>query len=121
MPEYIYSSPFQTYIREVIRQKQSLGYKYDSSARSLYKFDQFCLEYGCTEPVLSKELVQAWNQKRPHEAQATLRNRFVVVRQLALYMSRLGIQAYVLPKNTLPKEPRYIPHIFSNEELVAAF
>jgi len=121
MPEYIYSSPFQSYIREVIRQKQSLGYKYDSSARSLYKFDQFCLEYGCTESVLSKELVQAWNQKRPHEAHATLRNRVVVVRQLALYMSRLGIQAYVLPKNTLPKEPRYIPHIFSNEELAALF
>lgn len=121
MTELVYSSPFQEYIREVIRQKRSLGYKYDRCAWTLYKFDQFCLAYGSTEPALSKELVQAWSQKRPNEAQATLRNRVVVVRQLAMYMTRLGIAAYVPPKNTIPKEPKYIPHIFSNDELVAFF
>ncbi len=121
MTEFVYSSPFQEFIREVIRQKRSLGYKYDSSARTLYKFDQFCLAYGCTEPVLSKELVHAWSQKRPNEAQATLRNRVVVVRQLAMFMTRLEVHAYVLPKNTIPKEPRYIPYIFSNDELAALF
>lgn len=121
MKEFVFNSPFQEFIRGMVRQKQSLGYKYDSSARTLYKFDQFCLAYGCTEPVLSKELVEAWNQKRPNEAQATMRNRVIVVRQLAMYMSRLGIHAYALPKNTIPKEPKYIPHIFSNGELAAFF
>lgn len=119
--EFVFQSPFQEFIRGMIRQKHSLGYKYDSSARTLYKFDQFCLTYGCTEPVLSKELVDAWNQKRPNEALATMRNRVIVVRQLAMYMSRLGIQAYALPKNTIPKESQYIPHIFSNDELAAFF
>lgn len=38
-----------------------------------------------------------------------------------MYMSRLGLQAYVPPKNTLSKEPRYVPYIFSNEELAALF
>lgn len=116
-----FASPFQTFIQEVIYQKRSLGYKYDSSARMLYKFDQFCLTYGCTEPVLSKELVHAWSQKRPNEAQATLQNRVNVVRQLAMYMTHLGACAYVVPKNTIPKGPRYIPHIFSNDELAAFF
>jgi integrase len=121
MTEFIYSSPFQELIREVIRQKHALGYKYDSSARALYLFDRFCLTYGCTEPVLSKELVLAWSQKRPTEAQATLKNRTCVVRQLAMHMTRLGMHAYVLPKNILPKGSRYIPYIFSNEELAAFF
>lgn len=121
MSEYTFSSPFQTYIREMIRQKQSLGYKYDSSARTLYRFDKFCLLSGCTEPVLSKELVQAWNHKKAHEAQATLQNRVVVVRQLAQYLSRLGVKAYVTPKNISPKGPRYVPYIYSNEELTAIF
>jgi integrase len=121
MTEFGYNSPFQAFIQEVIRQKHSLGYKYDSSARVLYNFDQFCLTYGCTEPVLSKQLVDAWSQKRPNEAQATLRTRAGVVRQLAMYMTRLGAHAYVLPKNTIPKGPRYIPYIFSNEELAAFF
>ncbi|WP_410513127.1 tyrosine-type recombinase/integrase [Paenibacillus sp. BR2-3] len=121
MTEFVFRSPFQPYIQEVIRQKQSLGYKYDSSARSLYKFDQFCLANGCTGSTLSKDLVYAWSQKRPNEAHATLSNRIVVVRQLAMYMNRVGIPAYVLPKNTVSKGPRYIPHIFSNDELAQLF
>lgn len=121
MNKCIYSSPLQEFIRGVICQKRSLGYKYESSAWTLYKFDQFCLAYGCTEPVLSKELVYEWSQKRPNEAQATLLNRIGVVRQLAIYMTNLGVQAYVLPKNTIPKGPKYIPYIFSNKELAAFF
>jgi integrase/recombinase XerD len=121
MTDFTYSSPFQEFIEGVVHQKRSLGYKYDSCARTLYRFDRFCLEYGCTEPMLSKELVTAWSQKRPNEAQATLRNRVGVVRQLAVYMTHLGAGAYVLPKNTIPKGPRYMPYIFSNEELAAFF
>jgi integrase/recombinase XerD len=121
MTEFVYSSPFEEFIHGVIRQKRSLGYIYDSNLRALYKFDQFCLAYGCTEPILSKELVQAWSQKRPNESQATLLNRVGIVRQLAIYMTHLGVQAYVLPKNSIPKGPRYVPYIFSNDELAAFF
>lgn len=122
MTEFIYSSPFQEFIQGVIRQKRSLGYKYDDSReRVLYHFDQFCLTYGCIEPALSKQLVHAWIQKRPNEAQSTLRNRASVVRQLALYMDHLGEHAYVLPQNIIPKGPIYIPYIFSNDELAKFF
>jgi integrase/recombinase XerD len=121
MTEFVYSSPFQVFIKEVIYQKRSLGYKYDSSARVLYQFDKFSLTYGCTEPVLSKQLVDAWTQKRPNETQATLRTRAGVVRQLGMYMTRLGVPAYVLPKNIIQKGPRYIPYIFSNDELAEFF
>ncbi len=53
MTEFIYSSPFQEFIQGMIHQKRSLGYKYDSDG-TLYRFDQFCLAYGCTEPVYLK-------------------------------------------------------------------
>jgi len=65
--------------------------------------------------------MDVWSQKRPHGAQATLKNRVHIVRQLAIYMSSLGMKAYVQPKNTLPKGPRYVPYIFSNDELAAFF
>lgn len=121
MSEFSYNSPLQEFIKGMIGEKRSLGYKYDSSARVLYKFDQFCLTYGCVEAVITKKLIYAWIQKKPSESLATLHNRACVVRQLALYMSRLGIQAYVLPKNTIPKGPRYTPYIFSNKEIAALF
>jgi integrase len=121
MTMFTFNSPLKEFIKGMILQKLSLGYKYDSSARALYRFDQFCLAYGCTKPVLSKELVDAWSKKRPNEAQATLQNRICVIRQLAMYMTRLGVRAYVLPKNTFEKGPRYIPYIFKNDELAAFF
>lgn len=121
MRDFIFVSPLQSYLRGVVLQKQALGYKYDGCARLLFKFDQFCLSYGLAEPRLSRELVNAWSSKRPHEAHATFRNRLGVVRQLGQYMVILGEQAYVLPKNVVPKGRQYIPYIFSNEELAKIF
>ncbi|MEN8237325.1 MAG: tyrosine-type recombinase/integrase [Pseudomonadota bacterium] len=121
MSEFSYNSPLQAFIKGMIREKRSLGYTYAGSARMLFQFDQFCLKYGCVEAVITKELIHSWIQKNPNESQATLRNRACVVRQLALYMTRLGIQAYVLPKNTIPKGPRYTPYIFSSMEIAALF
>ena len=121
MTEFHYQSPLQPFIEGLIREKRSLGYRYHSSPRDLYRFDQFCLRYGATEAVLTQALVGAWVQRLPNESLATLHNRASVVRQLALYMTRLGIPAYVLPRDALPKVPCYTPYIFSDQEIAALF
>ena len=119
MNEFNYHSSLQGFIEGMIREKRSLGYKYDSNTRLLYRFDQFCLNYGCVDAAITKKLVCAWIQKKPNESLATLQHRASVVRQLALYVTRLGVQAYVLPKNALPKAPGYTPYIFSDKEMAA--
>ena len=121
MTEFHYHSPFQPFIEGLIREKRSLGYRYDSSPRILYQFDQFCLHYSCTDAVVTPALVNAWIQQSPHQSLATRHNRASVVRQLALYMSRLGMPAYVLPRDALPKGPAYTPYIFSDREMAALF
>jgi integrase len=122
MTEYAFRSPFKEYIQGMIVQKRALGYTYGGgSPRLLFQFDKFCLTQGCTEPVLSKELAHAWAKKRPNEAMATLHHRVDAIRQLALYMTRIGLHAYVFPTSSLPKVPDYTPHIFSKEELAAFF
>jgi site-specific recombinase XerD len=119
MSQFNYNSPLQKFIEGMIREKQSLGYKYDSSARTLYKFDQFYLKAGCTDAIITKKLIHAWIQKNPNESVATLQNRVCVVRQLTLYMARLGTQIYVMPKNIITKGSEYTPYIFSNQEIAA--
>jgi len=116
-----YHGPLGEYIEGLIRQKRALGYQYNTPTRTLQRFDQFCIALSWTVPRLDKPLVDAWNQKRPHEAHATWKGRIQVVRQLALYMARLGLPAYVASTGTLPKGPRYVPHIFSDAELAAFF
>ncbi len=121
MNDFNYQSPLRAFIKGMIREKRALGYQYDSSPRILYKFDQFCLHYGCTDASITKKLIVAWIQRKPNESLATLHNRASVVRQLALYITRLGVQAYVLPRDTLPKIPGYTPYIFSDKEMAALF
>ena len=82
----------------------------------LIRFDEFCVELFPNEITITKDMLNMWAVKKAYEAPGTLRNRVTVVSHLAQYMSSLGIDAYVYPTNELPKEPKYIPHIFSEEE-----
>ncbi|CAG4933505.1 tyrosine-type recombinase/integrase [Acidithrix sp. C25] len=121
MTTYTYHSSLHSQIEGVLRQKKALGYDCDAVARLFYKFDQFCTAYGYEGAGLDKTLVEAWNEKRSHEAPATWKRRISVVRQLALYMERIDLPAYVTPTHIYRDGPRYVPYIFSNAELSAIF
>ena len=62
-----------------------------------------------------------WAEKRPEEHVNTLHRRITPVRQLAKYMNRLGIEAYLIPSGIPGKSVRYVPHIYTEPELHAFF
>ena len=112
---------FKPYIEGLIEQKQSLGYPYGCSARILNTFEAFCREHDPDETRLTKVLVMHWAEKREGEHVNGLGRRLSPVRQLAKYMNRLGVEAYIIPPS-LPGRPiRYVPHIFTDQELRALF
>jgi integrase/recombinase XerD len=43
------------------------------------------------------------------------------VRELARWLGRRGVPAYILPKGALPRPARYVPHIYTDQELAALF
>ena len=43
------------------------------------------------------------------------------MRELARWLGRRGVQAYVLPAGALPRPARYVPHIYTGQELAALF
>ena len=43
------------------------------------------------------------------------------VRELARWLGRRGVPAYVLPAGALPRPARYVPHIYTDQELAALF
>jgi integrase len=116
-----YYSAFAGHISGLIEQKRSLGYKYESQPAILKRFDDFCLEHFPTENELCKEIVFSWATQRSGEHPATLQGRVTPVNELARYMLRQGISAFVLPKGTLPRVPQYEPHIYSDDELRRIF
>jgi len=112
---------FQLFIEGLIKQIRSLGYLYDTSARILKAFSRFCESHYPSETVLHQEMAMHWAEKRPGEHVNTLMRRITPVRQLAKYINRLGHEAYVIPPGIPGKQPRYVPHIFSDQELQAFF
>jgi integrase/recombinase XerD len=48
-------------------------------------------------------------------------NLIAPVRELARWLGRRGVEAYVLPGGVLPKPARYVPYIYTDRELAALF
>ncbi len=116
-----FSGNFKPYIEGLIEQKQSIGYTYESPAQILKVFAAFCRKHYPDETRLTKKLVMHWAEKRDGEHVNRLANRLTTVRQLAKYMNRLGLEAFVIPSGLPGKLIRYVPHIFTDLELQAFF
>jgi integrase len=52
---------------------------------------------------------------------ATGTTRTTLTGQLARWLGRRGVPAYVLPAGALPRPARYVPHIYTDQELAALF
>ena len=115
MKNYEYHSKLAPYISGLIRQKRAGGYSYELEAYILKHFDLFCIENGYDNGSLSRDLVMAWAEQRPTESKNYRNQRVSFVRQLALYMISLNIQAYIAP--TFESNSISVPHILSPDEI----
>ena len=116
-----FEGPFRDSIAEHIRLKQSLGYKYEADAGHLLRFSRFTAEKYPNANSLTKEIVLAWCEKRPWEAQQNQCSRASILRQFAIYLNRHGHDAYIIPRGFYRKAPQYTPYIYTDEELAAFF
>lgn len=116
-----FNSNFRKSIYGLIEQKRALGYKYLSPVGILKRFDDFCEINYPNEKILTKEIVLHWATKLPNEKPATLQGRVTPVNELAKYMIRTGKEAFILPKGNLPIIPKYVPHIYTDDELLRLF
>jgi integrase/recombinase XerD len=110
-------------IAGLIAEKRATGYKYVSEERALARFEAFCAsEFPCVETV-TRASVEAWIAAARGRAvkPATVMNLIAPVRELARWLGRRGVEAYVLPGGVLPKPARYVPYIYTDRELAALF
>lgn len=110
-------------ITALVAEKRAVGYKYAAEEQVLARFAAFChAEFpGLGAPT--QDSVEAWIMAaRGRGAKpVTLQTLIAPVRELARWLGRRGIPAYVLPRGALPKPARYIPHIYTDAELAALF
>lgn len=121
MNKCIYEGPFKEHLKNHVELKQAIGYKYITEANHLKRFDRFTVEKYPEATQLTKEIVLDWCQKKSYEAQANQCARASMIREFAKYLDNLGMKAYVLPKGYYPSEEKYMPYIYTNDELAKFF
>lgn len=115
MRNYEYHSQLAPHISGLIQQKRADGYSYEFEAYMLERFDRFCIENGYNHGSLTRDLVMAWAEQRSTESKNYRNQRVSFVRQLALYMISLNLEAYMprsFESNTVS-----VPHILSHDEI----
>jgi integrase/recombinase XerD len=117
MAEEFHSS-LAAHIAAFLHEKRACGYRYAAETATLQRFDRFLCKSGCSDETLSRELVERWTARQPHERPRTHKAKLLVVRQLAMYLRRCGIQAYV-PDSKLTPMARldFAPYIFTREQV----
>jgi integrase/recombinase XerD len=110
-------------ITAVVSEKRAVGYTYDAEQQVLARFEAFCRRGLPGQDTLTEASVQAWiaTAARRGVTPATPRGLAAPVRELARWLSRRGVAAYLLPTAALPRPARYVPHIYTDRELAALF
>lgn len=121
MSNIIYAGPFKDYIQKHVELKKAMGYKYDTEAEHLKRFDRYTSKKYPEANILTKEIVLDWCCKRSYEAQANQCSRASIIRQFGKYLDSIGIKAYIIPKNYYTKGEKYIPYIYTIDELTKFF
>ena len=110
-------------ITALVAEKRAVGYKYATEARELARFDAFCRGEFPGLGAVTQVSVEAWvaSARRRGVTPATLQGLAAPVRELARWLGRRGLEAYVLPAGVLARPARYVPHIYTDQELAALF
>jgi len=109
------------YCDDFIASKRAGGRSYARQEIHLRKFLEFCTPYTISDNLLSKEAVTVWCAVRGNESAKTRNGRAIPVRELARYLNKRGISAYVAPKIKKSYDRGFAPYIFTNRELAALF
>lgn len=120
--KYEFQSILKDTIQGLIDEKRALGFKYESELKNLRRLDRLAIEKNLAVPTITREFAEEFIQIGPNEKAITATHRAGIIRVLAEYMNRNGLNAYVIPPLPIGSYQRtFSPHIYTNEELRRLF
>jgi len=109
---------YAPFIQKYINFKRSLGYRFQNKYLFM-SFANFTVENGVMDIGLTKELCDKWQEKRPHESDATRYKRVNDIRNFSIYLNQLGYPSYIPAQ--LKYRSNFTPYIFSAKEIKRFF
>lgn len=114
-----FTGPFADICREYIHKNRILGYKYNINETYLRQFDNFCIGRVKSGDPITKQLFEAWTQKRPYESEASHQLRYEVLSRFCRDLLDTGKEVYVgfFPTRHNRTDRGFAPYIFTKEEI----
>ena len=105
-------------IQALINLRRVSGSDYQSQAKLLEYLDRFLVAQGVSEPRITREITDAYQQSISHLCRRGQQNRFSLVRQLCEYVARTDPLSYVPEsQRTMHSERAFQPYIYSPAEV----
>lgn len=120
--EYEYHSVFAPYIQKFIGMHQSQGFIYNLPSYELYRFDCFCSDRGIAEPVITRELFNAfaaYQSPGRTEGRQGRYSRLNYLRRFSLFMNMLQITCYYPSRLCSP--PKKLPYFMTDSDVKEFF
>lgn len=119
--EFCFTGPLAGAISHFFEDMRLSGRVYNAEGYYLQILARAAAEMNLETDCITKELVEAWCQKREYESHKTWSNRVIVIRKLADYMELRGMSVYK-PSIVIPVKPSdFTPHIYTTSELKRIF
>lgn len=121
--EYAFPCAFGKICLDFVAEKRAMGRIFNSQAKKLREFCNFCSKNFPNETILTEGMVREWILGDENTADRSIYHRYEVIKGLAQYMLRMQIQAYCPTASDIPKIHwhTYSPHIFTRSEVTRFF
>jgi integrase/recombinase XerD len=98
--------------------KLASGYRYNTEQALLKRFDRYLVDRQCSSTVVSREIVEQWTAKSPHERPRTQSSRLTITIQFLKHARSYGVDAYI-PDSRLAaiKRTDFVPYIFTHSQM----
>lgn len=107
-------------IEDFIIFKRAQGYKYIIEENTLYRFSIFSTGYSFSENVIPESMLVDWFKQKPGEKVSTQYGRCSCTHVFLRYAIDYGYKVS-LPEIPKPHIKKYIPYIFTSQEINAFF
>ena len=101
MDKLYFSGPFAPMCELFVNQRRAVGVIYESRAKIIRHFDNFCKEYDVENYEITETIMADYSVKRPNEHDNTRLERLSTIKTFAQFLSNQGYPSYIMPE--LPK------------------
>ena len=117
---YTWKSSLADILQQYIQLQKKTGLKFERQESDLRHFDTFHFCNGYTETTLTKPMLHAFIYDKM-ERPSTHYGKENVMRGFATYLNQQGHRSYIPVAKILLPRCKYIPHIFTKDEIARFF